>query len=205
MRQNQIGPAIITFKSKNNTFSITNSHHYFPDSLAQLSSKSKIISLDYKATDSLKTSLYPFANIDIPLFFLDVNFDGVDELIITKKGTGQRFWDTFDVYEIEDGEIKEPFYQITSKKPFVDFDIATKIDKMKKEITTYLSGGACDSSYKLYAFKNEKLQLVKQIERWLNENDICMQKEYSYKNGKRKKIYEGHFKADSLAIHPTGN
>ena len=201
MRQNQIGPAIITFKSKNNTFSITNSHHYFPDSLAQLSSKSKIISLDYKATDSLKTSLYPFANIDIPLFFLDVNFDGVDELIITKKGTGQRFWDTFDVYEIEDGEIKEPFYQITLKKPFVDFDIATKIDRMKKEITTYLSGGACDSSHKLYVIKNEKIQLIKQIERWLDENNICMQKEYSYKNGKKKKIYEGYFKADSLGIN----
>lgn len=186
-----IGPATLYFKNKKESFTITNNAFSLPsesfnftleDGYSVMAVSPNKITLDYQAP-YLQNII--FHEIDKPFFFLDINFDGNKELLITKKREGQRYYDSFDVYSFDsNGYLQPPLAQITNKEPYNRFDGATKLDRERKELIFYSSGGWCNYSHKTYGLRNGKLSLTKIVKReQLNNDQDCFESVYSVKNG----------------------
>jgi hypothetical protein len=97
--------------------------------------------------DSSEILNCPFQEITIeidslPFSFKDINFDNVDELLITNKNGGQRFVDGYRPFQFSTNSIQDVSYWIKEEL----FDEMTEFDYIKKQILFKASNGA-DSSY----------------------------------------------------------
>lgn len=109
--------------------------------------------LDYSNPD-IKEGAYEFGTDEEAFFFYDINFDGRQDLLLVEAGAGQRGHSSYKAYEfLKDRDfrlLKDTLYQITNKKPFVDLDEATTVDKDRKTISIHTSAGAADSFNEIY-------------------------------------------------------
>ena len=85
-----------------------------------------------------------------PLLLEDVDFDGDLELVIINHGKGHRGTHDFEVFDI--GFVGNKLMAaIKNKPPFKAMNLLDTFDIEKKTITSYLSGGACSSSWETYS------------------------------------------------------
>ena len=117
----------------------------------------------------------------VPFDFRDVNFDGINELVITNIEGGQRFSDSYTIYLIQ--EIEEDNYfnvlDLSDTMPYSKFDALTKFNSEDKTVWMSYSGGACSSSYELYErvfsdypLGNYQFKLIKKTDyRYWDEDD----------------------------------
>ena len=132
-----------------------------------------------------------------PFTFRDVNFDGINELVITNKQGGQRFYDSYKVHLIQEVEDTNYFNVLDLSKtmPYSKFDATTEFNTDDKTVWMYYSGGARSSSYELYqrvfsdySLGDYQFKLIKKTDyRYWDEdgNDIpCHKYVYDVINGK---------------------
>ena len=132
-----------------------------------------------------------------PFAFGDMNFDGIKELVLSEKRGGQRWYDAYKVYLIQEIENSSYFniLDLSNVKPYSDIDQTTKYDSDNKTIEIYYSGGACSSSYELYErvfsdypMRDYKFKLIKKTDyaSWDEDgNDIpCSKYVYDVVDGK---------------------
>ena len=109
----------------------------------------------------------------VPFNFRDVNFDGINELVITNREGGQRFVNSYTIYLIQ--EIEEDNYfnvlDLSDTMPYSKFDAITKFNSEDKTVWMSYSGGACSSSYELYQrvfsdypLGNYQFKLIKKVD-----------------------------------------
>lgn len=191
---NAVGPAILEFKNGESEFTITNNYFALPTETVDLRiNENKVvginknnISLDYNEPNIGNES---FESIDVPFVFMDLDFDGNKELIITKANQGQRFGDAYDAYSFEYGELEPDLYQITNQEPFSEIDFMTKLDKENKELVLYGSGGICFDTFKTYSLSNGRFSLTK-IVRMERDDDAgkCFKLTYNVVDGNEKLV-----------------
>lgn len=133
-------------------------------------SNDTLISINYPNAKGLDT-----LRVDVPFFFSDVNFDQKNELILNIHGKAQRGGDAYQVYALKDnGELQAKYLQITSQKPFVDFNSSTSFNLKEKSVTTVFSGGAGDSNFETFSIDEKKSvskinrYALKKIDIWEN-------------------------------------
>jgi hypothetical protein len=100
-----------------------------------------------------------------PFFFLDVNFDGKKELVLSRFGDAQRGATAFVAYDVSDpvsGYLGYDYLydDIRGVAPYADMDYLTEIDYKKKEISTFSYGGNGLSEKNVYRLINGKIKLV---------------------------------------------
>jgi len=133
----------------------------------------------------------------VPFNFRDVNFDGINELVITNREGGQRFNNSYTIYLIQEIEGSNYFnvLDLSNTMPYSKFDALTKFNSEDKTVWMEYSGGACSSSYETYKrvfsdypLEDYKFELIKKIdyESWDDDlNDIpCSKYVYDVVDGK---------------------
>ena len=193
-----LGAVIINFYNKkdstsfyltNNNFSILKSKLpilYSVDSSSIIgigNSNQDSIFLDYNENKLTSTDVDGFGTTNEPFFFHDIDFDNRKELIIAEVGQGQRGIATFKSYNLGGDEL----YKINNNAPLNNLDELTSFDITKKEITLWLSGGACASefwTYKLMKSENDGYEFVlkskiKYKESEVNGNTKCYELKYN--------------------------
>ena len=135
------GPATIRFSGKKGSFEIFKER--FSDQSIYRNGKKKsrgTMHVDYvpKLQEEILSEMSPF-------FFIDIDFDGTDELIFTNYLNGQRGYNSYDVYEIKNGSAV-----LMTGRPYKELDNSPffSYDKQKKQLTTGAHGSVFDS-YKL--------------------------------------------------------
>ncbi|MBF0197476.1 MAG: hypothetical protein HQL32_07185, partial [Planctomycetes bacterium] len=160
-----LGPAIMEFKHKDRckSFSVTNNNFGVPISSEWFGT----VTLDggyYMGTSQLYATLdYEEPTIvdrmpSTSFFFLDLNFDGDKELVLTEFVYGQRWRNSYKVYEVDGVGRKNSTFLMS--EPFDFLDSNSIIDIKNRTITNNLSSGA-DLSGKLhYKFDKEEGGIV---------------------------------------------
>jgi len=155
-----IGPAIVEFEhtDPHKTFSVTNNRFGLPDDAEwtktarfvdgyfSTTSKPQIV-LDYvapKITDRLPSTSF---------FFVDLDFDGKKELVLTEIANGQRWSNTFRVHRPHDTMRRA--YENSARVPLDSLDTFSRIDLKKRTIRIFRSGGAQVNDQLLYKFDDE--------------------------------------------------
>ena len=190
------GPANINFKLKDRDVKFTIKADLFNISHRMFSfPKYRIDANTIANKDIIKMKFRDIGNA--PFAFGDMNFDGINELVIADRNGGQRGYDAYSVYLIQ--EIKDSSYfnilDLTDVLPYSKIDKTTEFDWDNKTIKLYYSGGACSSSYETYKrvfsdypLRDYKFELIKKIdyETWDDDgNDIpCSKYVYDVVDGK---------------------
>jgi len=152
------GPATLTFiHQKTGKISQIISLHFavpsknFPD-FEDLESfaRGQTCYLDYglpKDADEF-IATHPFYYGELPFLFADVNFDGKQELLLTRFGQGQRGCSSYIVFSITpDGAFDDI---LASQAPFDRLDDFSTIDRENRQIIIHHSNGADDSFEEVY-------------------------------------------------------
>mgnify|MGYP006141677211 FL=1 len=190
------GPANINFKLVDSDIKFTIKTDFFNIGSRMFSFPK--YRMDAKTIANKEVIKMNFRNIANPPFsFGDMNFDGINELVIAHRRQGQRHYDAYDVYLIQELEGSSYFniLDLTDVLPYSEIDATTEFDWENKTIELYYSGGACSSSYETYKrvfsdypLRDYKFELVKKIdyETWDDGgNDIpCSQFVYDVVDGK---------------------
>lgn len=95
--------------------------------------------------------------------FLDIDFDGEDELLVSDMDKGQQGND-YSVWEITENGLKKLSYM-----PMNNIDNMTKVDLTSKTITSYNHDGAYDSAEFVYKYQKRK----NRIEELPDFNSYC--------------------------------
>jgi hypothetical protein len=167
-----VGPAVIHFvKNRGYSFSVSAEAFHVPsDILNQLGllkfdysgdyhtlpvDLNKVYPIEYDSEElSLFDNLYHHGKPRVgsaPFFFEDIDFNGKDELILINTRAGQRWVDSYTIYQstYKGGNI----YNLATDEPFNILDEKSIFDKENRTIDVFSSGGACANS-------NEKFKLV---------------------------------------------
>lgn len=109
------------------------------------------ISLDY----TQKNPDDYLAENSVPFFFQDIDFDGKDELLITKWNCGSRNSSTYYVYKIsEEGDV-----YLINEEPFNNMENGhTEFNPLNKTITNRFSSSAFN--YVIYTYKQVKHERI---------------------------------------------
>ena len=145
------GLAILFFQNDTSEFYLYN-NVYHDDELYQYMplKDGDTISIDYIPK---KPNEYLADNN--PFFFQDVDFDGKDELLITKWNCGSRGSSTYNVYKMSE---KGNVYLI-NEEPFNDMENGhTEFDPLNKTITSRFSSSAFN--YVIYTYKQVKHERI---------------------------------------------
>ena len=177
------GPANINFKLKDRDVKFTIKADLFNIGHRMFSfPKYRIDANTIVNKDIIKMKFRDIANA--PFAFGDMNFDGINELVIADRNGGQRGYDAYSVYLIQ--EIKDSSYfnilDLTDVLPYSNIDETTEFDSDNKTIELYYSRGTCSSSYEKYQrifsdypLRDYKFELIKKIDydyKYLNEKNI---------------------------------
>ena len=190
------GPATINFKLvdsdikfsiKTDFFNIGNRMFSFP--------RYRMNAETIANQDIIKMQFSDIANP--PFSFGDMNFDGIKELVIAHRRQGQRGYDAYDVYLIQEIEGTSYFniMDLTNEMPYSEIDETTEFDWDNKTLLMYYSGGACSSSYETYKrvfsdypLRDYKFELIKKIDYdyqdWKGKNIGCHKYVYDVVYGK---------------------
>jgi hypothetical protein len=108
----------------------------------------------------------------IPFFFEDVDFDGVEELIVTDFNSGQRGGNEYSIHKYFEryGKIN---YKNQSDEPFGYIDQLTTFDKDSKTIAQFHSGGSCANSEDIYKIMGSKFERI-QYKKWHQSASMIM-------------------------------
>ena len=195
------GPANITFtlKESNKSFTVRTGLYHSPDFEVDWEkiNNGEVFEMKYGDFYNLSTlkelaSKEGIYSLETPFFFEDVNFDGKKELIITEKRNGQRGFDSYKVYSINEFRPEIDLYDITNSLPYVKFDSSTEFNPKDKTITLYYSGGACTTISEIYqavgGYRGVKFRLIKGWETYYWDDDGnnigCHIKTYDIVNGR---------------------
>ena len=190
------GPANINFKLKDRDVKFTIKADLFNISHRMFSfPKYRIDANTIANQDIIKMKFRDIGNA--PFAFGDMNFDGINELVIADRNGGQRGYDAYSVYLIQEIEGSSYFniLDLTDVLPYSKIDKTTEFDWDNKTIKLYYSGGACSSSYETYKrvfsdypLRDYKFELIKKIdyETWDDDgNDMpCSKYVYDVVDGK---------------------
>ena len=189
-----IGPAILNFKKHSNNFSLTNNYFALPRALFGDAEEGKwrMRMSDFPATVPYQTPTFEAKELSIeaPFAFVDVDFDGNKELLLTKNGAGQRSVDSYEVYLMDNGDLELAYLQITQEDPYRYLDALSRIDLPNRELTIYSSGGACYSLQEIYTPEESgKLKLVKKIVYEMDDETYdCYRYDYTVRSGVDKLV-----------------
>ena len=163
------GPANINFKAidSNISFMVRNELFHVPNTYFHTKYP---LSIEY--IESKEPIKMPFWHLPKkPFEFRDINFDGINELMIREEMGGQRFYDSFSVHLLQEGNDFFNLVDLSKIKPYKNFDETTEFDWEKQTVFMYYSGGACSSSYELYQrvfndnqLENYEFELIKRID-----------------------------------------
>jgi len=134
-----------------------------------LSSSSLAFSKEFRIPELTDVSCWSkdLSNKDIEtcnqLIFMDVDFDGQNEIIKRDFRGGQRVLDRFIIYKHSGKEMHGVQIKLMDYPPFDDIDNATTFDSSNKEILMHLSGGACGSENRTYKKISSKWTVIKRI------------------------------------------
>jgi hypothetical protein len=168
------GPAQITFRNPK-----TNQKHIYCTSYFNLPEevlpksffKQGEYEFNHMASDTTLTFSYPIMEESIaekkqvpskmPFHFLDVNFDGKDELIIAEAGFAQRSGMNFTAYNFEcdynyfnDDVPMKIDYHMPLRERYGEFDYTARFDHKKKTMTVHRSASAFDGNVDIvYGFE----------------------------------------------------
>jgi hypothetical protein len=107
---------------------------------------------------------------EAPISFADLNYDGLDELIVRQSCNGQRYIDTFKVFEFGQFRLlKDELYNITYQEPYKSLDEFSQVNLSKGEIKHLGSGGACNSNYLTYKIAQWAANWISPYEPYLFE------------------------------------
>ena len=143
-KQEFMGQAILYFENDSNRFYIYN--QYFGTRYLDSLSRSYIGNNMYyrdRTTITLKyTQNNEYLDGEAPFFFRDVDFDGVEELLITNWGMGTKGSHEYDIYKIASQNaiplVNAPFYNPTGKMR----DYNTEFDTIHKTIIIHKRSGS---------------------------------------------------------------
>ena len=140
-----------------------------------------------------------FSNLIIePFDFRDMNFDGIKELVIRNSNGGQRGYDSYSVYLIQETEDSSYFnvLDLSDVEPYSAFDETTVFDWDNQRVEMYYSRGACSSIdelyervYSKYPLKDYSFKLIERLERDYQDEDGnyigCHRYYYNIVDGKK--------------------
>ena len=191
------GPATINFKLvdrdvkfsiKTDFFNIGNRMFSFP--------RYRMNAETIANQDIIKMQFSDIANP--PFSFGDMNFDGIKELVIAHRRQGQRHYDAYDVYLIQEIEGTSYFniMDLTDVLPYSYIDETTEFDSDNKTIKLYYSRGACSSMeelyervYSKYPLQDYQFKLIEKLERDYQDEDGnnigCHRYYYNIVDGKK--------------------
>lgn len=123
-----------------------------------------IVTIDYKTPkvnfdDNISLGVFK----ELPFFFLDVDFDGNDELLLSNPGAGQRYCTSFLVYSpylLFNDIIYDTLYdKLKNIPPYQELDELSELDYRNKEISIFNYGGYSDSEKRIYKRNDNTIQL----------------------------------------------
>ena len=190
------GPANINFKLVDSNVKFTIKADLFNIGHRMFSfPKYRIDAQTIANKDIIKMKFGDIANA--PFAFGDMNFDGINELVIADRNGGQRGYDAYSVYLIQEIEGTSYFniVDLTDVLPYSNIDESTEFDSDTKTMELYYSRGACSSSYEKYQrvfsdypLRDYKFELIKKIDYdyqdWKGKNIGCHKYVYDVVNGK---------------------
>lgn len=143
-KQEFMGQAILHFENDSNRFYIYN--RYFGSSyLDSLSGDYIDKDMYYKDGETITLKYIQdneFLDGEAPFFFRDIDFDGIEELLITNWKVGLKDSHEYDVYKIAFLNaipiVNTPFYNPTGKIS----DYNTDFDSIHKTITVHMRSGS---------------------------------------------------------------
>jgi hypothetical protein len=183
------GPAQITFRNpKNNQKHIyCTSYFSLPEEVLPKSFfKQGKYEFNHMASDTSLTFSYPIMEESIaekrqvpskmPFYFLDVNFDGKDELIIAEAGFAQRSGTNYTAYNFEcdynyfnDDVPMKIDYHMPLRERYGEFDYTAEFDRKRKTMTVHCSSSLFDGNVDIvYGF--ERI-LPKELKGTFEEDD----------------------------------
>jgi uncharacterized protein len=116
------------------------------------------------------------------LIFMDVDFDGQNEIIKREFRDGQRGRDRFIIYKHSGKEMEGMQVKAMDSPPFNNIDSGTIFDTSNKTILIDSSGGACGSEYRTYKKISSKWIVIKQIvynqDGWDKGDNTCYKSIY---------------------------
>lgn len=121
-----------------------------------------------------------------PFFFEDIDFDGKDELVVVNFKAGQRWVDSYTIYQptYKNGYM----YNLATTSPFSSLDQKATFNKEKRTIDVFSSGGACGSTNEKFQLVDGKFTPVEFVEWVIVENDekiACIESIYTVIDEKR--------------------
>ena len=190
------GPANINFRVKDTNIKFTIKSELFHIALRIFSFPNYRMNAEtITKKEVLKMKYWHLANP--PFAFGDMNFDGIKELVISEKRGGQRSYDAYKVYLLQEIEDTQYFnvVNLTHVKPYSDIDQTTQFDWDKNTIRVMSLGGDCGSMEELYEriysdfpMQDYKFKLTEKIQylSWdENGNDIpCTMNVYNVVDGR---------------------
>jgi hypothetical protein len=129
--------------------------------------KGDVVELEYKLPKVDYSKPFKLRAFEMtPFFFLDVNFDGKKDLVLSRYGAAQRRMTAFVAYDVTDEIFDEFGYdylydELRDVPPYADMDCLTEIDYKKKEISTFDYEGNDISVKDVYRLVNGKIKLVR--------------------------------------------
>ena len=159
------GNAEIAFLRSDTCFLYFRNYYFRIDSLdLKKINNHEVVELDYNYPKINKLKPLKFQQFSsLPFFFLDVNFDGKDELVMNYARQGQRYSNAYVAYGLEHcfEDVSYDFLYDSTRgtAPFSDLDDLSEIDYTKKEISTFCYGGYSDSEKRIYKPINGKISL----------------------------------------------
>jgi len=206
------GPALIHFNSNKKygaeSFSIGAEYFHIPsDTLSEaglelFKDDGYNLSVDLSKTYKIKYSPYKKISLwnnihhfeesgareQTPFFFEDIDFDGIDELIVTSFNSGQRGDNEYSVYKLHT-RWSNVVYKEMNFKPFSFIDQHTTFDKQNKDIKKYYSGGSCANSEDIYKLIDGRFKYIEH-KKWRPSNSmivgsICTESTFDIVDGRR--------------------
>lgn len=157
------GRAYISFKKDNAITLFYHVNYFISDSLFNQLNPLKINEIRYNIPQkSTKVKLGTFS--DYSFFFLDINFDGEQELITTNPGIGQRFLNAYYPHKLLSNNEWEhdTFYDsISQNYLYPVLDDWTELNYRNKEVIISLSSGYSGNQKDFYKATKGKLKLLK--------------------------------------------
>ena len=158
------GRAYISFKKDNAITLLHHVNYFISDSLFAQLNPLKINEIRYNIPQkATKVKLGTFS--DYSFFFLDINFDGEQELITTNPGIGQKSLNAYYPHKLfpnNEWENDSYYDSISQNYSYPFLDDLTELNYKNKELIISLLSGYSDNKKDFYKETKGKLKLYKQ-------------------------------------------
>jgi hypothetical protein len=175
----EVGNAFIEFTHQSGTprFTIASSHftnldtRILADSLQRFSDGQEFV-LNYTPPQTRTNKMLDGYS---PLFFMDVDFDGQDELLITEWQGGAKGSSSFEAYKIHDY-----YAEKLTRMPFDYITGSDKYDYQAKTITRWTASGAFFTTREVYGYHKTELNVLSSLENPLSSFEEDLLNDFYY-------------------------